>query len=147
MKKLITLAMLGLFAIVFSMGFNVFVHELGHYAAATGFGYEAQMNFNTPLTNESKTFEIDAALASVSYKSYTPEITKQDAFIAFAGPFVNLILGLALTAVYLRLPKKEDATALLVLICAITSYVAGFSNLFPQGASDGAIIFEYLRNI
>ena len=147
MKKLIALAMIGLFTIIFSMGFNVVIHELGHFAVASSFNYEPEMHFNTPLTNESKTFEIDEAIAYVSYSSVTADIVKEDAYIAFAGPLVNIILGTLFSVMYLLNPKKAGNWALVLLILAITSYVAGFSNLYPNGRSDGAIILEYLRNV
>ena len=146
MKRLITLALLGLFTIIFSMGFNIALHELGHYVVADEFGYEPKIHFNSPIDNETNTVEIDAAVAYVSYKSYTADTTRGDAFIAFAGPLVNLILGILFTVLYIYYPRKDQILALILLIFAITSYVAGFSNLYPHGSSDGTIIFEYLRN-
>ena len=147
MKKLIAAAILGLFTIIFSMGFNVAVHEAGHYAIAEGYGYEPEMNFNSPINNETNAVEIDAAVAYVSYMSNTSDTTGRDAFIAFAGPFTNILLALAFTVLYIKKPNKHNIPALLLIIVAITSYVAGFSNLMPHGSSDGAILFEYLRNV
>lgn len=147
MKKVITLAILGLFTIIFSMGFNVVAHETGHYAVANSYGYAPEMHFNSPIDNDSKAFEIDAAVAYVSYTTFTPDTTQRDAFIAAAGPLVNIFLGLFCSIFYLIAPRKDSHWALALLIISITSYVAGVSNLLPHGSSDGAVIVEYLRNV
>ncbi len=147
MRKLMTLGLLGLFAIIFGMGFNIVAHETGHYVVAEIYGYNPEMHFNTPLTNESKTFEIDTAVAYVSYSSFTADIVREDAYIAFAGPLVNLILGIIFTVVYIIRPNKDDFPSLILLIFVITSLVAGLSNLYPAGSSDGLVILNYLRNV
>ncbi len=147
MKKVLYLAIIGFLAIVISMTSNVVLHEAGHYILAEGYGYNPTMHFNSPINNDTKSLQVDAAVAYVSYGSPTKETTGSDAAIAFAGPLTNLIFGFMFMIFYFTMPKKDGLFALLLLIFAITGFIAGFSNLYPSGSTDGAVILNYLRNV
>ena len=143
MKKLIGLSILFFAVFVGSMGFNIFMHELGHFAVAEAYDSNPEMHFMPDGVSVNAFYTADSKIAYVSYDSDTVDITQQDVKIAMAGPLVNLLLGSLGMLLYLS-PKRSDLSKMLLILLIVPSYVSFVINIIPISPSDGFYLFQYL---
>lgn len=143
--KQIPLALLLPILLVGSFFLNIYIHEYGHYCVAEYFGLNPEVHFATTDADGNK-ISLYSPAAYTTYSSESKNLTTQDAIIAFAGPFVNLLFALVFCIVYITLPKKRKTfltktVFAMIIIPAIISFVI---NLIPVGISDGSIIVAAL---
>jgi len=84
--------------------FNVYFHELGHFAVA-GF-----LNLNPELHLEGAVNGLAFAMNGepIAWVAYSGLSTKlQDIYVTLAGPLANLLLSAALGITYFIIPKKK----------------------------------------
>ena len=112
------------FSIALNYFFVILLHELGHYFMAKYRGYKLSK------------FSLSPYGVSLSYYGQTLE-ERDEIYIAFAGPFVNLISALLITALWWIFPITYFWTAGFVEI----SLVIALSNLLPAYPLDGGRIF------
>ncbi len=123
---------------------GILLHELGHKFVALGFGFEATfqaaymfliLGFFLKLINFPFIFFVPAYVSILG--AATP---LESSLMAFAGPFVNLVLWLApLLLVKLKfIKKKNEATWLLV--SKINMFLFIF-NMLPIPGFDGNKVF------
>ena len=81
------------------------------------------------------------------YEAPAPEIVKEDAYVAFAGPAVNLIITVLLTLALLVIPKntpRKRFVALFLVLFLIPSILSVVINLIPVAGTDGSMIMQFL---
>lgn len=129
------------FAFVNILFLNVFLHELGHYAAAGQYGLEPEVEFEFEnMTREGFKF----GGVPVAYTSFNrSENNNEIVAVALAGPFANILLGIAFMFLFVFLRKRLYWKEL-ALIGVITSIGSGLMNLLPFYGSDGALVWNLL---
>jgi Zn-dependent protease len=139
-KSLIFGAFLGLILFVSLFG-NIVAHEFGHWAVAEHYSLNPQMHFGESLDGEK------ANLFSASFfTTYNaPVCTDQDFYVTLAGPLTNIMIAVGLFFAYQRMPKKTYRINMLFLVMVIPAILSAIVNLMPLQASDGQLIFRYLR--
>ena len=109
--------------------FAILIHELGHYFMAKTRGYKLSK------------FSLSPYGVNLSY--YGETLEEQDEIcIAFAGPLVNLIGAVLVTALWWVFPSMYFWTANFVEI----SLIIALSNLLPAYPLDGGRIFVSLTS-
>ncbi len=146
MKNLLKLFATALVCFVLATAINIPLHEAGHYVVAESYGKSPSFHFleKEKVVNENGVQTTAIVPAYVSYFSETSENTSEDATIAFAGPFVNLMLGLLGIGLFFRVRKKNLLAEVAVIVFIIVSFVAFASNLLPVIGSDGAVILSVI---
>jgi len=148
MLRLARLVLPFLAVLLLSLGANVYLHELGHFAVADALELEPEMHVKSPVNfSRSTVFSVSSPEASVTYQSSTPEIEYKDALIASAGPLVNAFLAVFAGFIYLTLPKKSHKATLLFLLFIVPCIASVVVNILPIQPSDGWIIWEYFSQL
>jgi len=109
----------------------VVLHELGHSVVAMRYGF--------PI--ESITLWILGGIAQLTDQ---PEDWKQELFIAIAGPFVSIWLGIFSYAVFALLPDSLEATQFVFGYLALMNFVLAAFNLLPGFPMDGGRVLRAL---
>lgn len=102
----------------------ILLHELGHYFMAKHRGYKLSK------------FSLSPYGVSLSYYGETLE-ERDEIYIAFAGPFVNILSAVLVTALWWLFPSTYFLTYNFVEI----SLIIALSNLLPAYPLDGGRIF------
>lgn len=102
----------------------ILFHELGHYFMAKHRGYKLSK------------FSLSPYGVSLSYYGETLE-ERDEIYIAFAGPFVNILSAVLVTALWWLFPSTYFLTYNFVEI----SLIIALSNLLPAYPLDGGRIF------
>ena len=102
----------------------ILLHELGHYFMAKHRGYKLSK------------FSLSPYGVSLSYYGETLE-ERDEIYIAFAGPFVNILSAVLVTALWWLFPSTYFLTYNFVEI----SIIIALSNLLPAYPLDGGRIF------
>lgn len=142
-KSLLFGAFLGvlLFAGLF---FNIVAHEAGHYAVASDLNLNPKMYFFADYKQPDKV-SLFTPNFFTTYKS--DNSVKSDVEIALAGPATNALIAVCLIAVYIAIPKNKKTFRLnlIFLMLIVPAVVSAVSNILPLPATDGSIIWNYLR--
>lgn len=107
----------------------ILLHELGHYFMAKHRGYKLSK------------FSLSPYGVSLSYYGETLE-ERDEIYIAFAGPFVNILSAVLVTALWWLFPSTYFLTYNFVEI----SLIIALSNLLPAYPLDGGRIFVSLTS-
>ncbi|WP_336024557.1 CBS domain-containing protein [Halobellus salinisoli] len=109
----------------------VLLHEFGHSLVAMRYGYEI----------ESITLWLFGGVASFTEM---PEDWRQELWIAIAGPFVSVALGVLSYLVFLVLPTTLDPVKFVVGYLALTNIVLAVFNMLPGFPMDGGRVLRAL---
>jgi len=141
-KSLLFGMVLGI-ALFGSLFFNIVAHETGHWIAAEAFNLDPKIHLFEPFTGGKSSLFTPNFFTT--YNSAAPE--SADAGIAFAGPLVNLIITLGLTAAYFAIPKEKRTfkLALLFIVLIVPSLISFIANMLPLPATDGSLIWNFLK--
>ena len=126
---------------------GIVLHELAHKFTAMSFGLEAQF-FIWPtgliIGVALKVIGSGFILLAPGYVSTLGATGSQLALIAFAGPFINLVLWLG-TKAFLKFKQglSRNVAIFLGLTSKINMWLFLF-NMIPFGPLDGAKVFGYL---
>lgn len=144
--KLLKLFVTAASMLLVALAINVPMHELGHYVVAESYGNSPEFHFfeNELSVDENGVQTSAVVLAYVSYFANSPELSTQDAVIAFAGPLMNLLLGILGLGIFLIVRKKNIYAEVAAFVFMIMCFIAFLSNLIPFGVSDGAVIVSAL---
>ena len=144
LTKLLTISFIVLFA---SLGLNIVVHELGHFAVASALDFQPNMEFAAPVNFSDKgVLTVNPEIAFTSYITATPDYNVSDALVAIAGPLANLLLAGLLMLVYFRIPihRRTGIVPMIFIFFIVPAIVAGVTNLIPINPIDGYILFKSL---
>ncbi len=141
-KSLLFGMALGL-ALFGSLFFNIVAHETGHWIAAETLNLNPKIHLFEPFTGGKSSLFTPNFFTT--YNSAAPE--SADAGIAFAGPLVNLIITICLIAAYFAIPKEKRTfnISLLFIVLIVPSLISFVANLMPLPATDGNLIWNFLR--
>jgi Zn-dependent protease len=139
-KSLIFGAFLGLMLFVSLFG-NIVAHEFGHWAVAEHYSLNPQMHFGESLDGE----KANMFTASFFTTYNAPVCTDQDFWVTLAGPLTNVLIAAGLLLAYKLTPKKTYRINMLFLVLIIPAILSAIVNFMPLQASDGQLIFSYLR--
>src|SRR6056297_962419 len=119
------------FAVAIGLFVGVVLHELGHSVVAMRYGF--------PI--DSITLWILGGIASLSEQ---PEEWKQEFFIAIAGPFVSILLGVGSYAAMQFLPSSLDLARFVFGYLALMNFALAAFNLLPGFPMDGGRVLRAL---
>lgn len=140
--KIAKLAMVFLAVFIASIGLNVLVHELAHFAAADFLGFSPKIGFaNLAEMPANAFFTADSQVAYITYSSKTAGITAQDALIAIAGPLANLFIGFS--AMFAYFSTKDNLKKMLLILLIVPSVIAFAVNILPFAPNDGFYVWSY----
>jgi membrane-associated protease RseP (regulator of RpoE activity) len=149
-------------ATFFSLVINVVAHEYGHYKVAQYYDLNPKMNLPINDLKDVKSLSFYMSDDFRAYVSFDATGTnRQDLFVTFAGPAINLLLSLLIIFVYFllvyRLKKSNkfykknylillalDAIFISLLIPCVLSFLI---NMLPITGSDGLVIYELLDKL
>ncbi len=126
-----------------SLFLNIVAHEVGHWAAAKTLNLNPKIHMFEPY--EGGGFSLFTPNFFTTYTGNGSPLT--DAKIAFAGPLANLIITICLIATYFAIPKEKRTfnIALLFIVLVVPSLISFIANLLPLPATDGTMIWNFLR--
>jgi len=128
----------------------VILHEFGHKIMALSFGLEATFNaayFWLGLALLLKLAHFPFVFFVPAYVSITGSATNlQYSLVAFAGPFVNLILWIGSLLILKTMKIKQKHIPLLILTSRINMFLFIF-NMLPIPGFDGSKVFSGLLSI
>ena len=133
---------------VLVVGLAILLHEMGHKFMAMGFGLNATFHANIPflvLGVVIKLLGFPFFFIAPAYVSYPGSATiLQNTLIAFAGPFVHLLLfaiaSLLISTNILSKKTKKKYLVVLFMVKKINLILFGF-NMIPIPGFDGAKVF------
>ncbi len=133
--------------LIFSLIFNVCIHELGHYAVADSFGLHPSIHIYSPAQSTTLFMLNSEPIAYTSYQNIST--SGQDAAIAFAGPAANALFAALIFLIYLRIPvhKRNLKLQLVFVLLIIPAIISAIGNILPLPNSDGSAMFNWFRNI
>jgi len=117
---------------------NVYLHELGHYAAADHFGLNPEIKWENIEAGWSFRFETKA----VAYTEFDKSDSDIEMFVvALTGPLVNLVLGLIFLSIYVL--KKDNVYVRMLVLTALVPCIFSFlMNVLPFNGTDGEFILN-----
>jgi Zn-dependent protease len=137
-KVAFVMGILGSFLVSFMA--NVFLHELGHYAAADSFGLNPDMELGD--LRGSINFSLESRALAYTEFDYTEN--KLEMFtVTVMGPLVNLVLSLVFLVVYV-LGKKNEFVRMIALAGFLPALLSFVFNVLPLSGTDGAFIVGLL---
>ena len=139
--KVVFWGLVYLFVFVNVMFLNVVLHELGHYAAAQSYGLEPKIELNFDNLERISFGLKSISLATTSFNDNGNE--NELKAIVLMGVFMNLILGVCFSMVFVFFKGKEYI-AEIGLIGAVVSLGSLIMNLLPIQGVDGSFIFGTL---
>ncbi|MDD5587986.1 MAG: M50 family metallopeptidase [Candidatus Nanoarchaeia archaeon] len=125
---------------------GVILHELAHKFVAMGFGYSATFEifffglFLGLFLKWIKSPFLIIAPGAVVIPAMT--IGWQTGIIAFAGPFVNLVLWLGSWLILNRARHLKRNTAIILLLTQKINMILFIFNMIPLGPFDGAKVLQ-----
>jgi len=140
-KPLLLGALLGI-ALFVSLFANIAVHEFGHWTVAGYYGLSPEMHFGEAPNGE--TVSLYSPTFFTTYNA--PDRDTQDFLVALSGPLANVLMATVLTAVYAFIPRKSQYTTLLFIVIIMPAILSAIANLLPMPASDGEVVWQFLRN-
>ena len=119
---------------------NIIAHEMGHWLVANELNLDPKIHLFESPENGTRSF-----FNQNFFTTYNADSVKNDMFVAFAGPAVNLIIALGLIALYFTIPKQKKYIRLIVIMLIIPAILSFVSNIIPTAGSDGALIMQNWR--
>ena len=119
---------------------NIVAHEMGHWLVANELNLDPKIHLFESPENGTRSF-----FNQNFFTTYNADSVKNDMFVAFAGPMINLIIALGLIALYFTIPKQKKYVRLIVIMLIIPAILSFVSNIIPTAGSDGALIMQNWR--
>ena len=119
---------------------NIVAHEMGHWLVANELNLDPKIHLFESPENGTRSF-----FNQNFFTTYNADSVKNDMFVAFAGPMINLIIALGLIALYFTIPKQKKYIRLIVIMLIIPAILSFISNMLPTAGSDGALIMQNWR--
>lgn len=119
---------------------NIIAHEMGHWLVANELNLDPKIHLFESPENGTRSF-----FNQNFFTTYNADSVKNDMFVAFAGPMINLIIALGLIALYFTIPKQKKYIRLIVIMLIIPAILSFISNMLPTAGSDGALIMQNWR--
>jgi len=119
---------------------NIVAHEMGHWLVANELNLDPKIHLFESPENGTRSF-----FNQNFFTTYNADSVKNDMFVAFAGPMINLIIALGLIALYFTIPKQKKYIRLIVIMLIIPAILSFVSNIIPTAGSDGALIMQNWR--
>lgn len=119
---------------------NIVAHEMGHWLVANELNLDPKIHLFESPENGTRSF-----FNQNFFTTYNADSVKNDMFVAFAGPMINLIIALGLIALYFTIPKQKKYIRLIVIMLIIPAILSFVSNIIPTAGSDGFVMLQNWR--
>ncbi len=132
--------------LIVSLLFNVYIHELGHFAVASAFNLNPELHIDGAARGLAFAMNGEP-IAWTAYSSISTKL--QDIYVTMAGPIANLLLSAMLGLTYFIVPKRKRKILIqLLFITAILPAIMAFvGNIIPTAGNDGSILLSLLRGL
>lgn len=146
-SRMLLLGLVGIGVLLAGLLLNVVAHEVGHFAVASAFGLEPEIYLEGAFVQyDGASFGFVGAGSPEAHVSYlTPVSGVADALVAFAGPFVNVVLSIIFGGTLILARNRGETAKFLLVLLILVSVLSAMFNLVPVTGTDGAVMLAALR--